>query len=205
MKISVSSSSGRRAGQRFDARHGVTTEALVFLGDLDPERVGRSIEFATHYEPTPVAEAEAMLDAIPPPIDAATFVDVGAGMGRVVLLAARRPFKTVVGVEISPALVQVARENLARCEDPQRRCRDVRLVRADAAAYRFPRGPLVLYLYNPFSAPVLERVLERLADGARDVTLVYHTALEREVVESHGFDVVDDLGFGSVYRRGATV
>ena len=31
--------SGRRAGQHFDATHHVTTEALIFLGELDPENV----------------------------------------------------------------------------------------------------------------------------------------------------------------------
>ncbi|HXF35224.1 MAG TPA: class I SAM-dependent methyltransferase [Candidatus Acidoferrales bacterium] len=194
--------SGRRAGQRFDAQHGITTEALVFLGDLDPERLGRSLEFATHYEPTPVGEAEALLDAVPLPLDDSTFVDVGAGMGRVVFLAARRPFKTIVGIEISPALVQIARDNLTQIEDSSRRCRDVRLVRADAATYRYPRGNLVLYLFNPFRAPVLERVLARVCALARDVVLLYHTPLERETIErNEAFEIVDDLGFGAVYRR----
>jgi SAM-dependent methyltransferase len=196
--------SGRRAGQRFDAKHGVTTEALVFLGELDPEHVGASIEFATHYEPTPVSDAEELLDAIPRDVAGATFVDVGAGMGRVVFLAARRPFKAVVGIEISPPLVEVARENLTRIDDPQRRCREVRLVRADAARYRYPRGDLVLYLYNPFREPVLSSVLERATATPRDVILLYHTPVEREVIDRHiGFEIVNDLGFGAVYRRRA--
>ncbi|HEV2642314.1 MAG TPA: hypothetical protein VGT98_06390, partial [Candidatus Elarobacter sp.] len=72
--------SGRRAGQRFDAEHRVTTEALVFLSELDPDAVGPSLEFATHYEPTPVAQAEALLDASPLAPEQATFVDLGAGM-----------------------------------------------------------------------------------------------------------------------------
>jgi len=112
--------SGRRAGQRFDADHGVTTEALVFLGELDPEAIGPSLEYATHYEATPVAHAEALLDASPLDPRHTTFVDLGAGMGRVVLLAARRPFRAVIGVEISPALVEIARENLAAMRDPKR-------------------------------------------------------------------------------------
>lgn len=198
--------SGRRAGQRFDAQHGITTEALVFLGDLDPDRVGRSLEFATHYEPTPVGEAEALLDAIPGTLGERTFIDVGAGMGRVVFLAARRPFKTVVGVEISPALVQIARDNLRGVADSSRRCSDVRLVRADAATYRYPRGNLVLYLFNPFRGPVLERVLKRVRALERDVVLLYHTPLERETIEcNEDFEIVDDLGFGAVYRRRATL
>jgi SAM-dependent methyltransferase len=194
--------SGRRAGARFDAEHGVTTEALVFLGDLDHRTVGPNLEFATHYEPTPLAEAERLLDAIPAPSGVWTFVDVGAGMGRVIMLAARRPFKTVVGIELSPALHRVARENLARFDDPLRRCRDVRLVCKDAASYRYPRGALAVYLYNPFRAPVLERVIERILAVRRDTVILYHTPVERGVIEANdAFELVDDLGFAAIYRR----
>ncbi|HEX3467874.1 MAG TPA: class I SAM-dependent methyltransferase, partial [Candidatus Elarobacter sp.] len=135
-----------------------------------------------------------------------TFVDLGAGMGRVVLLAARRPFRAVIGVEISPALVEIARENLASARDPRRVARDVKIVRADAAAYAPPRGDLVVYLYNPFRGPVLDAVLARLAAAGEraNVALLYHTAVEREAVDATGaFALVADLGFGLVYRRRA--
>jgi SAM-dependent methyltransferase len=194
--------SGRRAGQRFDAEHGVTTEALVFLGELDPEAIGAALEHATHYEATPVAQAEAMLDASPLPPEAATFVDLGAGMGRVAMLAARRPFHAVIGVEVSPALVEIARENLVSLRDPRSVARDVKIVRADAGAYAFPRGDLVVFLYNPFRGPVLDRVLANLcADRERDVVLLYHTAVERQSIDATGaFQLEADLGFGLIYR-----
>lgn len=174
----------------------------MFLGDLDPEAIGPPLEFATHYEPTPVAQAEALLDASPLRPQAATFVDVGAGMGRVVLLAARRPFRAVVGVELSPALVAVARDNLVAADDPRRVARDVRIVRADAARYAFPRGDLVVYLYNPFRAPVLQALLRRLQRGpAREVVLLYHTPVERAVIDAEGgFELLADVGFGVAYR-----
>jgi 16S rRNA G966 N2-methylase RsmD len=172
------------------------------LGDLDPDAVGRNIRYATHYEPTPVAEAERLFDAIPPPLERVTFVDAGSGMARVVLLAARRPFRAVVGVEISPALHEVACHNLAQFDDARRRCRDVRLVRADAATYRFPRGDLAIYLFNPFRAPVLERMLRHVVAQPRGVAILYHTPVERGVIESQdAFELVDDFGFAAVYRR----
>src|SRR6185312_15885482 len=106
----------------------------------------------------------------------------GAGLGRVVLHAARRPFRQIVGVEISPALVEIAKDNRAAYRG-ELACRDIRLVRADAAAFAFPRGDLVVYLYNPFSEEVLAPMLDRLVrDGRRDVVLVYHTPVARAVV-----------------------
>jgi predicted RNA methylase len=196
--------SGRRAGQRFDAEHGVTTEALVFLGELDPEAIGDALEYATHYEPTPVAQAKALLAASPLRPQTTTFVDLGAGMGRVVLLAARRPFRAVIGVEISPALVEIARENVAAARDPLRVVRDVKIVRSDAASYALPRGDLVVYLYNPFRGPVFDAVLARLLDAGdrSDVVVLYHTAVEQQSVDASGaFERIADLGFGLVYRR----
>ncbi len=195
---------GRRAGDRFDAQHHVTTEALLFLGELDPEAIGPSLEFATHYEPTPVAQAEALLDASPLDPRCTTFVDIGAGMGRVVFLAARRPFRAIVGVEISPALVEVARDNLATLVDPLRVASDVCFVDDDAATYVFPAGDLCVYLYNPFGAPILAAMIQRLCNAAdaRDIVLLYHTALQHDVIAASGmFDVIADLGFGLVYRR----
>jgi SAM-dependent methyltransferase len=194
-------SSGRRAGLRFDATLGVTTEALLFLGELDPEAIGPSLEYATHYEPTPFGDAQRLLDALPLPPEGTVFVDVGSGLGRMVLLAARRPFRQVVGLELSPALHEVARENLATARDPERRCRDVRLVRGDAAAYRWPRGNLALYLYNPFRAEVLAAMLDAvLADRSRDIALVYHTPLEAETIERRAqFEPVADFGIARIY------
>jgi len=122
-------------------------------------------------------------------------------MGRVVLLAARRSFKTIVGVELSPTLHEVARENFARYRGEDLRCHDVRFVRADAAEYRFPRGKLAVYLYNPFRAPVMAAVLEHLTAQRRELTLLYHTPAERDLVEASGaFEIVCDLGYGVVYR-----
>ncbi len=194
--------SGRRAGQRFDAQHGVSTEALLFLGDLDPEAIGPNIVHATHYEPTPVGDLERLLALVPLSLERAAFVDLGAGMGRALFLAARHPFRQAIGVEISPALCEIARENVGKIPRESLRCRDVRIVRADAAAYRFPRGDLVVYLYNPFDGAVLGTVLDRLAARpAGDVALVYHTPVERAVVEAHpAFELTAESPAGAVYR-----
>ncbi len=47
-------------------------------------------------------------------IDRYTFVDIGAGKGRALLVAAESPFREVVGVELNPELAAVAERNIAR-------------------------------------------------------------------------------------------
>jgi SAM-dependent methyltransferase len=77
------------------------------------------------------------------------FVDVGSGMGRAVLMAARRPFKRVIGVERSERLNEVARGVVDR---NRRRlsCQDVELVTVDALDWEIPDDLTVVYLYCPF-------------------------------------------------------
>jgi len=194
---------GRRAGLRFDAENGVATEALLFLGQLDPEAIGPSLEDATHYEPTPPADFEALLDAAPVCAATTTFLDLGCGLGRTLLLAARRPFRQVVGVEISPALAEIARDNLRTSDPALRVCRDVRIVCADAKLAKLPPGDLLVYLYNPFRGEVMRSVVERLAAaGGRSVVVAYHTPEERHVFDASGaFEIVAELPPGVVFRR----
>ena len=47
------------------------------------------------------------------PLERTAFVDIGAGKGRAMLLAAEMPFRRIVGVELHPQLAAVARRNLA--------------------------------------------------------------------------------------------
>lgn len=175
------------------------------LGELDPDAIGPAIEFATHYEPTPLADFQALLAAVPRDFafSKATFIDIGSGMGRVLMLASAHAFKQIVGVEISPALHEIARENLARFKRTATQHSDFRLVCGDARAYVFPPGKLLVYLYNPFEGPVFEDFVERLArQCCDDLVLIYHTPTQRAVLDERGeFVLCADVGCGLVYRK----
>lgn len=166
--------------------------------------MGDALEDATHYEPTPLGEFETFLKAIPEPLERFTLYDVGAGMGRVVLLATRFPFKQIVGVEVSPALCEVARDNVVRWrrkfEDIA--CKDVRIKCADAAAAPFPAGPLAVYLFNPFGERTLARFAQRLKTHAADAYVLYHTPVHRHVFdEDPAFETAGETKAGLIYRK----
>jgi SAM-dependent methyltransferase len=82
-----------------------------------------------------------------PPGD--VFLDPGSGKGRAVLLAARYPFKRVIGVEFSESLTAIARRNMATFR-ARLRCHDVELVTADVVDYRIPDDVSVVYMFNLF-------------------------------------------------------
>ena len=132
-----------------------------------------------------------------------TFVDIGAGLGRVAFLAAAHPFKQIVGVEVSPALHEIAKENLSRFRGTAPRCRDIRLVRADASRWTLPKGDLLVYLYNPFDADLMRVFARRLADGAqaRRIWVMYHTPADPDPYkETAAFAAVREFAFGTLYR-----
>lgn len=106
-----------------------------------------------------------------------TFVDIGSGKGRMLLLASEFPFRKIVGVEMREDLHAQALENVRRFRPPKAKCSQIECVLADATRYNLPPGKLVVYLFNPFSADVMSQVLRRLDEAVdqdpREIILVY--------------------------------
>jgi SAM-dependent methyltransferase len=195
----------RAAGRRFDREHGVTTQALLFLGELGEPR-GEAYAHATHYEPVPISDFRALMRRVPKEaVCASTFVDVGAGMGRALLLAREYPFKQIVGIELSPHLFEIARENLSSGREFTPACPDVRLVRGDARKRRMPPGDLVVFLYNPFDAEALDDVLDRIGERrhAGESWLLYHTPVHGDRVTQRGYETVATFSGAAAYRLSA--
>lgn len=108
------------------------------------------------------------------PLEETTFLDIGAGMGRAVLLAAEMPFKRVIGIEMHPTLARIARQNVAiwRKSGPGQpariRAASAKIVEADATQFPFPSGPCVAFLFNPFAAPAMRRFLRHINQNFAD-------------------------------------
>src|SRR5439155_6389857 len=119
----------------------------------------------------------AWLNALEIPLEPFTLVDMGSGLGRVLLLASQRPFRRVIGVEFALELHEAAIENIRGFPKTRMICRDVTALLGDAAAFDFPPEPLVVYFNNPFSENVMAKVIENLANSyerqRRAIVVVY--------------------------------
>ena len=91
-----------------------------------------------------------------------TFLDLGSGKGRALLIARQYPFRRIVGVEFAEQLHRVACRNVSSLNDPR-----LELVLGDATTYEVPSESLVVYLYNPFRPPLPGLVADRLATSWR--------------------------------------
>ena len=122
------------------------------------------------------------------PLDAYTFIDIGAGMGRALLLASDYPFRQIVGVELHPTLARIARRNLAVWRAAGRAQAPLRMHCRDAAEFPLPAGPCLVFLFNPFAAPVLRRLLRlwkpALAGRAGQLDILYINDEQRNVLAS---------------------
>jgi hypothetical protein len=168
---------------RSDHELGIKTTRNVPLDALSIDSENRV--HAHRYEPSPFAVLPDMLLGLGLDYPRYTFIDLGSGKGRVLCVAAGYPWRRVLGVEFGRELHEEAERNIARLAPSRRRCRDVRSLHKDATELALPEEPTVLYLFNPFTAPVLARILDRLEEAHRV------SAVERWVL--YYMPVLEDL------------
>ena len=108
---------------------------------------------------------------------------------RSVLLASELPFRKVIGVELNATLAGIARKNAARWLALGRSRSQVRIECGDAAEFKFPDGPCVAFLFNPFGAPVMRRLLAamaaRFAGRAGELDILYANNEQEPVLRAH--------------------
>jgi len=137
--------------------------------------------FHTAYQPTDPAAFREMMAELPIDYREFTFVDIGSGKGRVLLMAAEYPFRKILGVEILPALHRIAEDNVRSYKSPAQRCFEIASLCADAQEFEIPKQALVLYLFNPIPEAavrtLMSRVKQSLTLWPRPVWIVYHNPL----------------------------
>lgn len=148
--------------------------------------------FNSPYQPTEPSQFHEMMSAISshPNFDFHnfTFIDLGSGKGRTLLMASDYPFRRIIGVELLPALHQIAQENLSKYHSDTQKCFSIESICADATEFPFPAEPAVLFLFNPFPESGLRRVLGNLQHSLqqhpREFFVLYHNPLLAPVVDA---------------------
>jgi hypothetical protein len=123
------------------------------------------------------------------------------------LMAADYPFRRVLGVELLPALHQVAQENLNAYKSGSQRCFAVEAVCGDAREIVFSNEPIVLYLFNPLPEAGLIELMANLDRSLnqfpRTVYLLYHNPLLEHVLAGYpAFNKIGSTHQYSIFRNG---
>ena len=189
----------------FDIEHGVdTTWARVSLRTRLRELLSGG-----QYQPSEPALFHQMLAALPVPVDGFTFIDLGSGKGRTLLMASDYPFRRIIGVELLSELHEIAKQNIARYRSDAQRCTVIESRAGDARQFDFPAEPTLLYLFNPFPEHVLRAGLRNLhaslLRSPRQFYIIYHNlVLEHVFSEQPWLNLVLRTHEFAIYGRATT-
>lgn len=138
------------------------------------------------YQPTEPNIFAEMLNELKIDFGQFTFIDIGSGKGRTLLMAEAFGFQHVIGVELLPELHAVAVRNIAASGK-----RNIESVCIDARDYQLPASSLVLYLFNPLPAAALSQVIDNLEASLethpREVRIIYHNPVAEHVLARTSF------------------
>jgi SAM-dependent methyltransferase len=163
--------------------------------------------FHSEYQPTDPYFFHEMMEALlqlQHDLSAFTFIDIGSGKGRVLLMASDYAFRRIVGVELMPALHRIALENLAKYHSETQRCFALESVCCDATDFAFPREPLLIYIFHSLPEAPLRVLISRLEHSLREhpraVFVMYHNpVLEHVLAECSWLAKVGGTSQSAIY------
>jgi len=164
-------------------------------GRLQPWELGNHADarFGKAYDPVWAGGFEEAMQQLSVTPQSTTFIDLGSGKGRALILASEYGFASIIGVEYSERLMADARRNLEITGT------SATLICQSAADYVFPSEPLVVFLFNPFGPEILQSVLSHLY--AHDAFVVYVTPLHAGAfTQFPRFTLVYDKPYLKIWR-----
>jgi SAM-dependent methyltransferase len=182
----------------FDLRYRTDTAGKTPFQDLDVK--GDSVPHGTGYQAVNERHFHAVIRGLNVP-PSSGFLDIGCGKGKPLLLASRHPnFSTIVGVELSKNLCDIAAANVA-IYGKRFPCKArIEVINADAVRFDIPSGVNVVYLNNPFDACLMRKLLNNISrsleSAPRQLWLFYYNPARSAVIEAGDrFSVVRDYRF----------
>ena len=171
----------------FDWQHGTNTMRWVDVEDFGA--AGDNLVYSENYVATKARPLWTLLSSLDLPRNSG-FVDLGAGKGRVLLIAAQYGFRKIVGIEFSPRLCEYARRNIQIFKERSRLPIEIEIVQSDATAYPIQPDQDVFFMFNPFGGVVMAQVLANLRRSVeiapRKICLIYNTPAQHELIAQTG-------------------
>ena len=191
----------READDDFDAKYRTDTGGTVQPWDLDiPDSlVGQVVQYGTAR----VDAFTRLLASLDIQHELYSFIDLGCGKGRALLLASRFPFKGIIGVELSHELQQTCQLNISRFRSDWQQCTNIVSLCQNATEFTFPAENSVLYLFNPFGAetlcPVVANLEASLRRVPRRIYVVYVKPVHRRVFDNGLWSLFSTIESNLIY------
>jgi SAM-dependent methyltransferase len=164
--------------------------------------------FHSEYQPTDPYFFREMMEALEQQarvdLPSFTFIDIGSGKGRVLLMASDYAFHRIIGVELIPALHRIAQDNLGRYRSDTQLCFALESVCCDATEFVFPAEPLVVFLFHSLPEAPLRKMISQLENSLREsprrAFVMYHNpVLEHALSECSWLVKIGGTSQGAIY------
>jgi hypothetical protein len=143
----------------FDELWGVQTSGVVWMTNFKSENSSHGVR----YEPCSPSKCRWLMENSGINPKEFTFIDVGSGKGRPLIIASQHNFAELIGVEHSSKLCDVARANMNKLGV------SAQIICQDASHFQFPEKDVFAFFYHPFDSFVLDKVLANLRSARRVV------------------------------------
>ncbi len=142
----------------------------------------------TDYQPIEAELFREMIAALKIDLRLFTFIDIGSGKGRALLLASEYPFRRIAGIELLPELNEIARLNIRQFAESHDVGATSEALCGDATEFVFPTEPLVVFLFNPLPKAELVTVIRNLEASLcrepREAYVVYANPVWEEIIKN---------------------
>jgi SAM-dependent methyltransferase len=183
----------------FDFRYKTDTCEWAQLSDLTIDSTSK--ERGRRYQPTMVNPLRKLFKELRPIFPGDTvFIDLGCGKGRVLLIASKFGFREVRGVEFAHELCEIAKNNCSVYRDKTGVRTVFKIIESDVADYRISPDENVFYMFNPFDATILRKVLDNISDSLlmhpRRILIIYYNPECYDVIEKRSnFEKIREFSF----------
>jgi len=172
----------------FDWRYGVETRKIIPRSKM---RFGADLkhELFVHYQGASPTFLERALHSLSPEAKEGSFLDIGCGKGRALIVAAEAGFPDIIGVEISEPLCVLARKNLEAYQKKFSKSLSFKIHTQDATSYQIPKRVSCILMFNPFVGEAFSKVLDEITRAPQKICVIYINAVEKEQVMRSGLKI----------------
>lgn len=163
-----------------------------FIKNEGYEKVGTSQERSSVYQATrDTAYLKKVMKGLPIKSTDA-ILDLGCGKGYMLKIFSKYAFFKVGGVELSERLCEIANRNIKK--EKLEKCV---VYHADAAEFCQYDEYTHIYMFNPFPAVVMEKVMENIKESIirvpRNMTIIYKGAFCHDIIVGNGIFELSDV------------
>ena len=167
-------------------KYGVGTIGVDELNNIPKAKK----EHASIYQPINYYTAETLFDQLFLEDIEGDLLDIGCGKGRLFAIGAAYNFKKIIGVDFSETLCKQALQTAQQVTQTHLDV-TIEVIYKDAATYTIPGSVTTIFLFNPFDAVILEKVIGQINKSQqlhpRPIKILYANPVWKKVLESAGF------------------